>query len=56
MLFMVPRVLCLLILMFGFLASGLFVCQMRICQAIEPKNIVSAYGKIGLFSVVYVLG
>ena len=56
MLLLIPRLLCLLVLMFGCLASSLFVCQMRIFQCIEPKNIVSAYGKIGLFSVVYVLG
>ena len=46
MIFMIPRAICLLILIFGMMTASLFVCTMRIIQSIEPRNIVSAYGKV----------
>ena len=56
MIFMAPRAICLFILAFGCLASGIFVCQMQICESIEPKRLVNAYGIVAVFSVFYVLG
>ena len=56
MIFLIPRVICLLILIFGCMTASIWVCQMNIIQSIEPKNIVGAYGKVALFSVIYVLG
>ena len=38
MVLMVPRAICLLILMFGFLVSSFFVCQMQIIECIEPRK------------------
>ena len=38
MILMVPRVICLMILIFGFFASSLFVCQMQIIECIEPRK------------------
>jgi hypothetical protein len=46
MIFMAPRLICLLILIFGMLTSSIFVCQMRIIQSIEPRKIVDAFGKV----------
>lgn len=46
MVFVAPRVICLLILIFGWATSGLFICQMKIFQAIEPMKIVNAFGKV----------
>jgi len=46
MVFVAPRIICLLILLFGWAASGVFICQMKICQAIEPMKIVNAFGKV----------
>ena len=38
MILMVPRVICLLILIFGMMASSIFVCQMQIVECIEPRK------------------
>ncbi len=46
MVFMLPRVICLFVLIFGCLTASCFVCMMRIIQSIEPKKIVSAYGEV----------
>ena len=46
MILVAPRVICLLILVFGMLTASLFVCQMRIIQSIEPRKIVDAFGKV----------
>ena len=46
LIFLAPRVICLLILIFGMLTSSFFVCQMRIIQSIEPRKIVDAFGKV----------
>ncbi|TRY80092.1 hypothetical protein TCAL_17091 [Tigriopus californicus] len=54
--FLVPRLICLLILIFGLLTSSLYVCQMRIIQSLEPRKIVKAYGHVAMFSLIYVLG
>lgn len=54
--FLVPRLICLLILIFGLLTSSLYVCQMRIIQSLEPRKIVKAYGHVATFSLIYVLG
>ena len=51
MVLLVPRVLCLFILLFGCLMSSIFVCQMKIIEAVEPKKIVDAFGKIALSSL-----
>ena len=57
MLFTVPRFICLFILLFGCMMASLFTCQMNIiCQALEPRKIVDAYGKVAFFSLVYVVG
>ncbi len=60
LLLMVPRVLCLLVLLFGMLTASIWVCQMQIIQAIEPKRVVSAYGKVtnreSLYSVSFIYG
>ena len=57
MLFTVPRVICLLILLFGCFMASIFKCTMQIaCQALEPRKIVDAYGKVALFSLFYVVG
>jgi hypothetical protein len=49
LIFLAPRLICLLILIFGMLTSSLFVCQMRIIQSIEPRKIVDAFGKVKLY-------
>jgi hypothetical protein len=56
MLFTVPRILCLFILIFGMFMASINVCMMRIFDAVEPRRLISAYGKIGLFSIIYVIG
>ena len=57
LIFTIPRFLCLLILMFGCFMASIFKCNMRIiCQSLEPRKIVDAYGKVALFSLIYVLG
>ncbi len=56
MLFTAPRIICLLILLFGMFMASIHVCCMRIFQAVEPARLISAYGKVCIFSVVYVIG
>ena len=57
MLFSLPRFICWLIVVFGALMASIFTCQMNVlCQALEPRKIVDAYGKVALFSLIYVLG
>ncbi len=51
LIFLAPRLICLLILIFGMLTSSLFVCQMRIIQSIEPRKIVDAFGKVKLYFI-----
>merc|ERR1712000_431735 len=53
---MVPRVICLLILIFGMMASSIFVCQMQIIDCIEPRKLVDAFRNVTIFSVIYVVG
>ena len=50
LLFSAPRMICLLILVFGMLMAWIQTCQMRIVMAVEPARLVSAYGKVGMFS------
>ena len=55
--FTLPRLICLCILMFGCFMASIFKCQMQIiCQSLEPRNIVDAYGKVAQFSIIYVVG
>lgn len=35
---MIPRALCFFILIFGMMASSIFVCQMQIIECIEPRK------------------
>jgi len=56
MILMVPRVICLLILIFGCMASSCFVCQMQIVECIEPRKLVNAFRNVTIFSVIYVVG
>lgn len=57
LLFTLPRLICLLILIFGCCMATIFKCSMQImCQSLEPRKIVDAYGKVALFSLLYVLG
>ena len=57
MVFTVPRGICLFVLLFGCFMASIFKCQMNItCQALEPRKIVDAYGKVALFSLIYVVG
>lgn len=56
MLLLIPRVLNLLILIFGLLTMSVATCRMIICEAVEPKKIVDAFGTVTVFSVVFVLG
>ena len=51
-----PRVICLLILLFGALTASVMICQMTVIPAVEPKRIVGAFGKMATFSLVFVLG
>ena len=55
--FTLPRLICLFILIFGCFMASIFKCQMRVvCQSLEPRNIVDAYGKVAQFSIIYVVG
>jgi hypothetical protein len=36
--------------------SAFFYLRMIICEAVEPKKIVDAFGTVTVFSVVFVLG
>ena len=57
LLFTLPRVICLLVLFFGACMAMIFKCQMQIsCDSFAPQKIVDAYGKIALFSLIYVVG
>ena len=57
LLFTLPRVICLLVLFFGAFMAMIFKCQMQIsCDSLAPQKIVDAYGKIALFSLIYVVG
>lgn len=57
LIFTIPRFICLLILVFGCFMVAIFKCTMQvICQSLEPRKIVDAYGKVALFSMVYVVG
>ena len=57
MLFTLPRFICLLTLLFGCFMASIFQCSMQIiCQSLQPRKIVDIYGKIALFSLVYVVG
>ena len=56
MLLMIPRCICLLILLFGMLTMSIAVCRMKIIPAIEPKKVVDAFGVMCIFSVIFVLG
>ncbi len=57
MIFVIPRAICLFILIFGALTASVFLCNMQImCQVLEPRRIVSAYGKVAIFSLVFVIG
>ena len=57
LLFTLPRVICLLVLFFGAFMAMIFKCQMQIsCDSLAPQKIVDAYGKIAIFSLIYVVG
>ena len=57
LIFTAPRFICLLIILFGWLMASIFYMNMQIMvQALEPRKIVDAYGKVALFSLVYVVG
>ena len=57
LLFTLPRMICLLVLLFGAFMAMIFKCQMQIsCDSLAPQKIVDAYGKIAIFSLIYVVG
>ena len=59
LIFTIPRFLCLLVLLFGCFMASIFQCTMQIspmCEAVQPRKIVDCYGKIAMFSMVYVIG
>ena len=56
MFLLIPRLLNLLTLIFGSFSMCYATCQMSIIPAIEPRKIVSFYGSVCIFSIVYVLG
>ena len=56
LLLIIPRVLNLLVLVFGSLSMCYATCQMSIIPAIEPRKIVNFFGSVCVFSLVYVLG
>ena len=49
MILMVPRAICLLILIFGCLVSNYFVCQMQIIECIEPRKYVLVTQSISIY-------
>ena len=57
LIFSIPRFICLMILIFGCFMASIFQCNMQIiCQSLEPQKIVDAYGKVALFSLIYIVG
>ena len=57
LLYTLPRFICLFLLFIGCFMAGIFKCNMQIIyQSLEPRKIVDAYGKIAIFSLVYVIG
>ena len=56
MFLLIPRLLNLLTLIFGSFSMCYATCQMSIIPSIEPRKIVSFYGSVCIFSIVYVLG
>jgi hypothetical protein len=56
MILLIPRIIQLLILVFGMFTMSVAVCQMKIIPAIEPRKIVRAFGRVCIFSVIFVLG
>ncbi|XP_040574191.1 uncharacterized protein [Lepeophtheirus salmonis] len=55
-LLMAPRLVGLLILIFGGITSCIWLCQMKVYEPLEPIRIIRAYGKVAKFSILYVIG
>ena len=51
----IPRGLCLLVLLFGWVVSGINRCGMKIVCC-DPKILIEFYGKMSVFSLIYIVG
>jgi len=56
MLLLIPRLINLCILVFGLITMSIATCRMIICECVEPRLIVQAFGAVTTFSITFVLG